>query len=193
MPALRDSAFKGIDDLFSNESQRPHQEDIDDDLEGEKETLAELTSDEIAAERERTKRITPQWRESVNEASKGVTEKTDAGYQRFFFLIFAPHLPSSVMLIAMYRLGKQCITFLVKNHLIEKPDDFFCANPPIDADMYIVAWIMNEYVIFLYYFLISSSYRDCGADATKSNLTESPSPPPFPGAAISMPRRCVHQ
>jgi hypothetical protein len=191
MPALRDSAFKGIDDLFSNESQRPHQEDIDDDLEGEKETLAELTSDEIAAERERTKRITPQWRESVNEASKGVTEKTDAGYQRFFFLIFAPHLPSSVMLIAMYRLGKQCITFLIKNHLIEKPDDFFCANPPIDADMYIVAWIMNEYDILLCHLLISCTYSN--ADVTKSNLMESPSPLTFSEAAISMPRRCVHQ
>ena len=48
----------------------------------------------------------------------------------------------------MRRLGKQCITFLIKNHLIEKPEDFFCANPPADADMYIVAWIMNEYDIF---------------------------------------------
>ena len=48
----------------------------------------------------------------------------------------------------MRRLGKQCITFLIKNHLIEKPEDFFCANPPTDADMYIVAWIMNEYGVF---------------------------------------------
>ena len=85
MPPLHSSTFKGIHDIFADESQRPHQEDIDDDLEGEKETLAELTNDEIAAEQERTKGISTQWRESVNEASKGVTEKTDAGYQRFFF------------------------------------------------------------------------------------------------------------
>ena len=84
MPPLHGSAFKGIHDLLTNEFQRPHQEDIDDDLEGEKETLAELTDDEMVAERERTKRLSSQWRESVNEASKGVTEKTDAGYQRFF-------------------------------------------------------------------------------------------------------------
>ena len=57
----------------------------------------------------------------------------------------------------MCRLGKQCITFLIKNRLIEKPEDFFCANPPTDADMYIVAWIMNEYGIFVN-FLISISY-----------------------------------
>ena len=82
MPPLHGSAFKGIHDLLTDESQRPHQEDIDDDLEGEKETLAELTKDEITAERERTKRLSSQWRESVNEASKGVTERTDASYQR---------------------------------------------------------------------------------------------------------------
>jgi hypothetical protein len=40
MPPLHGSAFKGIHDLFTDESERPHQEDIDDDLEGEKETLA---------------------------------------------------------------------------------------------------------------------------------------------------------
>ena len=79
-------AFNGIYDLLTDESQNLHQEDIDDDLEGEKETLAELTNDEITAERERTKKLSSQWRESVNEASKGVTERTDASYQRFFFL-----------------------------------------------------------------------------------------------------------
>lgn len=88
MPPLHGSAFKGVLDLLTDESQRPHQEDIDDDLEGEKETLAELTSDEIAAERDRTKKLSSQWRESVNEASKGINEKTDAGYQRFFFFFF---------------------------------------------------------------------------------------------------------
>ena len=86
MPPFHGSAFKGIHDLLTNESQRPHQEDIDDDLEGEKETLGELTNDEMAAEWERTKRLSSQWRDSVNEASKGVTERTDSGYQRFVIL-----------------------------------------------------------------------------------------------------------
>ena len=81
-------AFNGINNLLTDESQKLHQEDIDDDLEGEKETLAELTNDEITAERERTKKLSSQWRESVNEASKGVTERTDASYQRFFFFSF---------------------------------------------------------------------------------------------------------
>ena len=85
MPPLPAFAFKGIHNLLTDESQRLHQEDIDDDLEGEKETLAELTNDEITAERERPKTLSSQWRESVNEASKGVTERTDASYQRYFF------------------------------------------------------------------------------------------------------------
>ena len=88
MPSLHAFAFKGIDNLLTDESQRLHQEDIDDDLEGEKETLAELTNDEITAERERTKGFSSQWRESVNEASKGVTEGTDASYQRYFSFFF---------------------------------------------------------------------------------------------------------
>ena len=58
MPPLHGSAFKGICDLLTDESQRPHQEDIDNDLEGEKETLAELTNDEMSAEREQTKKLT---------------------------------------------------------------------------------------------------------------------------------------
>ena len=86
MPLLYGSAFKGIHDLLTDKFQRPHQEDIDDDLEGEKETLAELTKDEIAVEWEWTKWLSSQWQESVNEASKGVTERTDASYQRFFTL-----------------------------------------------------------------------------------------------------------
>jgi hypothetical protein len=56
MPGLQHSAFKGVHELLTNESERPHQEDIDDDLEGEQETLAELTSDEITTERLKTRR-----------------------------------------------------------------------------------------------------------------------------------------
>ena len=139
-------AFNGINNLLTDESQRLHQEDIDDDLEGEKETLAELTNDEITAERERTKKLSSQWRESVNEASKGVTGGPMLVTKGFFFPFHFCTINDA--LITMHRLGKQCITFLIKNHLIEKPEDFFCENPPTDADMYIVAWIMNEYGIF---------------------------------------------
>jgi len=51
MSQLQHPALKGIHDLLTDESKRPHQEDIDDDLEGEQETLAELTSEELATER----------------------------------------------------------------------------------------------------------------------------------------------
>ena len=137
MPGLQHSTFRGVHELLTNESERPHQEDIDDDLEGEKETLAELTSDEVT-----TERMKRQWRESVGEASKGVTEKTNDGYQRFFFVSFDWLQKHPSLLI--YRLGKQCVAFLIKNKLITKAEEFLCPNPPSDADMYIIAWIMNE-------------------------------------------------
>ena len=95
MPGLQHSAFKGVHELLTNKSERPHQEDIDDDLEGEQETLAELTSDEIT-----TERLKRQWQESVDEAFQGVTEKTNDGYQRFFFKFL--RLASKTPIIACF-------------------------------------------------------------------------------------------
>lgn len=40
----------------------------------------------------------------------------------------------------------QCTNFLIAKKFIRKKDDFFCANPPKDAPLFIIAWIMEEYV-----------------------------------------------
>jgi len=50
-------------------------------------------------------------------------------------------------------LAKQCCAFLQKHQLIKTADDFLCANPPNDADAYIISWIMNEYSFFNCYAL----------------------------------------
>jgi len=44
------------------------------------------------------------------------------------------------------RLILQCTNFLIAKKFIQKKDDFFCANPPNDAPLFIIAWIMEEYV-----------------------------------------------
>ena len=43
-------------------------------------------------------------------------------------------------------LAKQCVTFLLDHQAITKAEDFLCPNPPNDADIFIISWIMHEYV-----------------------------------------------
>lgn len=60
-----------------NASNGPPQEEIDDDIEGEQETLPDLTEED----RLPSTGIS-QWRETIAGASKGVTDKTDGDYER---------------------------------------------------------------------------------------------------------------
>jgi len=43
-------------------------------------------------------------------------------------------------------LAKQCAAFLISHQLIKTAEDFLCATPPNDSDVYIISWIMQEYV-----------------------------------------------
>jgi len=52
--------------------------------------------------------------------------------------------------LAPASLAKQCCAFLQKNQLIKTAEEFLCANPPNDADAYIISWIMNECDLFCY-------------------------------------------
>jgi hypothetical protein len=77
--------------LASQPSEKPLEEDINDDLDGEQETLPPLTTDDL---QEAIEGIDPPpgpyaatWRASVASASKGVTEKTDSEYQRCVTLL----------------------------------------------------------------------------------------------------------
>jgi hypothetical protein len=71
--------------LAKQPGEKPHQEEIDDDIEGEKETIPTLTEDDLQHLNEEDQNSGPfaaTWRASITSASKGVTDKTDSEYQR---------------------------------------------------------------------------------------------------------------
>ena len=85
MSPTNPNRFSGqIRALLANQpGEKPLQEEIDDDIEGEKETIPNLTEDDLQQQDERPGPFVESWRASVTNASKGVTEKTDNEYQRF--------------------------------------------------------------------------------------------------------------
>ncbi|KAF8908504.1 hypothetical protein CPB84DRAFT_1843407 [Gymnopilus junonius] len=64
-----------------------------------------------------------EWKSSMKEASKGVTDKTHNEY---------------------LRLASACAEFLMANNLISDPDEFLSSTPLPDSDQMIVAWIMDS-------------------------------------------------
>ena len=74
------TVFPAFHSLLDN-VEIPNDEAIDDDLEGEQETLPELTpADNLPPVPDKISR----WRKSITGASKGITDKTDGDYQRYF-------------------------------------------------------------------------------------------------------------
>ena len=74
------TVFPAFHTLLNN-AEMPNDEAIDDDLEGEQETLPELTpADRLPPVADKISR----WRKSITGASKGITDKTDGDYQRHF-------------------------------------------------------------------------------------------------------------
>ena len=81
MPTIHIPAFAGLHSVLNSTSDgRPEPDDIIDDINGEQETLPDLTPDDATPSDSDT--LISQWRTSVTGASKGVTEKTDAEYRR---------------------------------------------------------------------------------------------------------------
>ena len=73
------TVFPAFHSLLDN-AEIPNDEAIDDDLEGEQETLPELTpADRLPPVSDGISR----WRKSITGASKGITDKTDGDYQRY--------------------------------------------------------------------------------------------------------------
>jgi hypothetical protein len=68
--------------LAKQPGEKPLQEEIDDDIEGEKETIPNLTEDDLQQPDQNPGPFAAIWRASITSASKGVTEKTDSEYQR---------------------------------------------------------------------------------------------------------------
>ena len=131
--------------LAKQPGQKPLQEDVVDDIEGEKETIPNLTEDDLQQPADQNPGpFAANWRASITSASKGVTEKTDSEYQRsviqFALITFIDLVSPS--------LAKQCAAFLISHQLIKTAEEFLCPNPPNDSDVYIISWIMQEWVFF---------------------------------------------
>jgi hypothetical protein len=62
------------------------QEEVEDDIDGEKETIPNLTEDDLQQPDQNPGPFAVQWRASITSASKGVTEKTDSEYQRLVMI-----------------------------------------------------------------------------------------------------------
>jgi len=69
--------------LDQQPGQKPLEEDIADDLEGERETIPNLTAGDLEDLKEKNPGpFASTWRASIASASKGITDKTDNEYQR---------------------------------------------------------------------------------------------------------------
>lgn len=69
--------------LAQQPGERPLEEEVNDDLEGERETIPDLTTDDVEDfNNSAPGPFASTWRASIISASKGVTEKTDSEYQR---------------------------------------------------------------------------------------------------------------
>jgi hypothetical protein len=77
----------------------------------------------------------------VKNASKGITEGTDAEYKR------SEHNCLSFLLVCLLLLRTsqmaKCFQFLVAKKLIDGSEPFFSATPSDNAPLLITAWIMD--------------------------------------------------
>jgi len=69
--------------LDKQPGEKPLEEEIDDDLEGERETIPDLMPADLEdLNDENPGPFASTWRASIASVSKGVTDKTDSEYQR---------------------------------------------------------------------------------------------------------------
>ncbi|KJA13470.1 hypothetical protein HYPSUDRAFT_59881 [Hypholoma sublateritium FD-334 SS-4] len=121
---------------FMSGVDRPLQDDIEADIEGEQETLPDLLDDDINPPPELDDGMsTPitdipannpsrlQMEQTVAGFSKGVTNTTETGY---------------------LRLAEACVAFLISKNLIKTQSEFISATPLPSTPFLIIVWIMNE-------------------------------------------------
>lgn len=73
--------FAGIHSILKTSVDNLHIDDIEDDMEGEQETLPELTTEDKLDDI-RVPGTISRWREAITGASKGVTDRTEGEYVR---------------------------------------------------------------------------------------------------------------
>jgi hypothetical protein len=109
---------------------------------------------------------------TIGEASKGVSEATDADYRRYSLLCMQV---KCLLNWTMFRLMANCEGFLIKQNLVKK-GEFFSDNPGDHAAHFIAAWIMNACVRHCPSFVhCSTDHSRCdkvSLDGTKKPHTE---------------------
>ena len=82
MSNIHGPAFAGLLTVLNPTGTSNLAHDIVDDMEGEQETLPNLTADDFDDDGKAINAVVSQWRDSVTSASKRVTEKTHFEYQK---------------------------------------------------------------------------------------------------------------
>jgi len=126
--------------------------DVTDDLDGEGETLGStVPGPSLELEDGNLDARVADLLKTVNEVSKGVSERTHDEYQRYVLYYLGPHRSCSLltlMTLVPSRLMAQCEEFLTQKEKLLLPGQFFCERPLENAPSYIAMWIMNESVHF---------------------------------------------
>ncbi|KAF5330343.1 hypothetical protein D9619_005481 [Psilocybe cf. subviscida] len=116
--------FAGLTSLLAIESRNLHLEDIEADIEGEKETLPDFVDTEQPGSSSSSATLSiSQIEKTIAGYSKGVSDGTENEY---------------------HRLANACVAFLISRNLISTRDDFLSKSPPLNAPLLIVAWIMHD-------------------------------------------------
>ena len=85
MSNVHGPAFAGLLAILNPTNTPNLQQDVVDDMEGEQETLPDLTADDFDLAQDNSEAansVVSQWRDSITGASKRVTEKTHSEYQK---------------------------------------------------------------------------------------------------------------
>lgn len=127
-----------------DEVDRPHLNEVIDDIEAEGETLPDDADSEPDEDTDTSGAFdVSQLQEFLLDASKGVTTETDKEYKRQVQVSFVDN--SWTLLMLAHRLMQRCLTFLRKTaKLIKENDNFFTSAPGDLVPLCICAWIMHE-------------------------------------------------
>jgi hypothetical protein len=150
-----DPAFAGLFATLhpDNEAERPSTTEVIDDYEGEQETLLSCCADVEPGDEEEDLGMDIdddgdmenngflQLNNTVRNASKGVTEGTDAEYKRS---VSMATISLTDFIISGDSQMAQCISFLTQKGLIKTGESFFSSTPDPNSPVYISAWIMDK-------------------------------------------------
>ncbi|KAF9471603.1 hypothetical protein BDN70DRAFT_901218 [Pholiota conissans] len=118
--------YPGLHDVF-DASDPPLPEEIQDDIEGEQETVPDLTPedlpDSLSAQPLPINNESPQWEKTAAAVSKGIKDETDAVYRQVV---------------------NNYVQYLLDIHVIERREDFLSKLPREDAPSMIIVCIMKE-------------------------------------------------